>query len=353
MIQIVYFVIEQLVHDLGCRWARLVHERAGERFEIVAAGDRSGPPDEVVTVEAGATTVVVEFAFEPAVEPERRGEAHVAAMTAANGFASLWVVRMAEGAEGIRILIIGHDDAARTFARRVLQRESFVVTEASSGLLGEARALELLPDLILIDWDMPDGQARDAAVRLRGHPFTAGIPIVILSEQRLRAEDKLAALAAGTRGFVTKPVAPEALLQTVRKQLRTRRTEETAATAAAPAPTPPSVTQLVELAELAEQTEAYEDAAQAYGRAAELAGSDVNPDLGNKFRRLAGKMYLTLAESAADPLTIQRAYSAAARAFLAAGNVRLATMSNDLAKTADEIPHAQNGRSLPKPGRAS
>ena len=140
MIQIVYFVIEQLVRDLGCSWARLIHERAGERFEIIGAGERNGPPDEVVTVEAGATTVVVEFAFEPAIGPDRRGEAHVAALTAANGFASLWVVRVAEGADGVSVLIIGHDDAVRTFARRVLQRESFVVTEATTGLLGEARA---------------------------------------------------------------------------------------------------------------------------------------------------------------------------------------------------------------------
>jgi hypothetical protein len=56
-------------------------------------------------------------------------------------------------------------------------------------------------------------------------------------------------------------------------------------------------------------------------RAAELAS---NPDMSNKFHRLSGKMYLMLAEHSQDTHVIRFGYSAAARAFLTAGNMSLA-----------------------------
>jgi hypothetical protein len=96
----------------------------------------------------------------------------------------------------------------------------------------------------------------------------------------------------------------------------------------------PNLARFVEIAEVAEEQQQYDDAAGAYGRAADLAAMVANPDIGNKFRRLAGKMYLLLAESAADPERIQHGYTSAARSFLAAGNLTLAATAHKSAKEA-------------------
>jgi CheY-like chemotaxis protein len=229
----------------------------------------------------------------------------------------------------------------RTIVRHVLQREGFSVIEAPNGLIGHARALEFRPDLIIIDWMMPELDGHDAAIRLKADPFTAAIPIVMLTS-RSQAADKVAALAAGVQDFLTKPFAPAILTKSVKQQLRWRRllADESASVVAAPPPRPaltaeaPTLAGFVEVAEIAEERLAYDDAAEAYARAADLAQTVANPDIGNKFRRLSGKMYLLLAENSSDPESVRRGYSNAARAFLAAGNITLASSAHQAAKEA-------------------
>jgi DNA-binding response OmpR family regulator len=251
------------------------------------------------------------------------------------------LVRDAESTDTGRILIVDDDEGVRTLVRRVLEQEGFAVIEAPNGLIGHARALEFRPDLIIIDWMMPELDGHDAAIRLKADPFTAAIPIVMLTS-RSQAEDKVAALAAGVQDFLTKPFEAAPLTASVRQELRWRRllADDSSAVVAAPPPRPvataesQNLARFVEVAEVAEEQRAYDDAAQAYGRAADLAVTVANPDIGNKFRRLAGKMYLLLAESAADPASIQHGYTSAARSFLAAGNITLATTAHKSAKEA-------------------
>jgi DNA-binding response OmpR family regulator len=251
------------------------------------------------------------------------------------------LVRDAESPDTGCILIVDDDSDLRTIVRRVLQREGFAVLEATNGLIGHARALEFRPDLIIIDWMMPELNGRDAALRLKADPFTAMIPIVMLTSQA-HAKDKLVALAAGIQDFLAKPVEPAQLTASVRQQLRWR--QLLAATASPLAAVPPlapsatadasALTRFVEIAEVAEEQRAYKDAAHAYARAAELATAVANPDIANKFRRLSGKMYLLLAESAADSIAIEHGYKNAARAFLSAGNIQLAATAHQSAKEA-------------------
>lgn len=251
------------------------------------------------------------------------------------------LVRDAESTDTGRILIVDDDDGVRTLVRHVLEQEGFAVLEAPNGLIGHARALEFRPDLIIIDWMMPELDGHDAAIRLKADPFTAAIPVVMLTS-RSQAEDKVAALAAGVQDFLNKPFEPLTLTRSVRQQLRWRRllADDSSAVAAVAPPRPaataemPNLARFVAVAEVAEERQAYDDAAQAYARAADLAMTVANPDIGNKFRRLSGKMYLLLAESAADPGSIQHGYSSAARSFLAAGNISLAATAHQSAKEA-------------------
>jgi DNA-binding response OmpR family regulator len=254
------------------------------------------------------------------------------------------VKQLAEGPGGRvtgSILIVDDDAEERALVRHVLEAEGFAVIEAPNGLIGHARALEFKPDLIIIDWMMPELDGHDAAIRLKADPFTAAIPIVMLTS-RAQPEDKVAALDAGVQDFLTKPFEPKALNDSVRQQLRWRNlladSSSAVVAAAPPRPAPtaemPNLARFVEIAEVAEEQQHYDDAADAYGRAADLAVTVANPDIGNKFRRLAGKMYLLLAESAADPDRIQHGYTSAARSFLAAGNITLAATAHNSAKEA-------------------
>jgi CheY-like chemotaxis protein len=342
MNEIVDVVLKQLVNVYGCRWATMVQEQGGERTELARAGRVSGPPDDTVLEINGGVTLLVEFAFGARATSDQKSEARILATSLAQGTASLRAFRAAEDeSEGGSILIVDDDPGVRTIVRHVLQREGFSVIEAPNGLIGHARALEFRPDLIIIDWMMPELDGHDAAIRLKADPFTAAIPIVMLTS-RSQAADKVAALAAGVQDFLTKPFAPAILTKSVKQQLRWRRllADESASVVAAPPPRPaltaeaPTLAGFVEVAEIAEERLAYDDAAEAYARAADLAQTVANPDIGNKFRRLSGKMYLLLAENSSDPESVRRGYSNAARAFLAAGNITLASSAHQAAKEA-------------------
>jgi DNA-binding response OmpR family regulator len=340
--EIVAVILQQLVAFYGCAWATMVQEQGGERVELGRAGEVTGSPDDAVLEIQGPVTLLVEFAFVAGATSTQQSEARILAHSLANGIASLRAFRAAEAESDTgTILIVDDDLGVRTIVRHVLQREGFLVIEAPNGLVGHARALEFRPDLIIIDWMMPELDGHDAAIRLKADPFTAAIPIVMLTS-RSQSEDKVAALAAGVQDFLTKPFAPATLTKSVRQQLRWRRllADGTASIVPAAPPRPeataemPNLARFVEVAEIAEERLAYDDAAEAYAHAADLAQTVANPDIGNKFRRLSGKMYLLLAEIGDDPETIRRGYTNAARAFLAAGNITLASSAHQSAKEA-------------------
>ncbi len=341
MNEIVAVIVQQLVRDFGCSWAALMQDQGGTRTEIASAGERGDSVDNAVSEVQGATTIVAEYAFTAGATLEQQREATILATSLVSGYVSLRTVRAAESSDTGSILIVDDDIGVRTIVRHVLQREGFSVIEAPNGLIGHARALEFKPDLIIIDWMMPELDGHDAAIRLKADPFTAAIPIVMLTS-RSQSEDKVAALAAGVQDFLTKPFQPATLTASVRQQLRWRRllADESAATVAEAPPRPAATAEMgnlarfVEIAEVAEERLAYADAAEAYAHAADLAAGVANPDIANKFRRLSGKMYLLLAESGTDAPTIRLGYTRAAHAFLVAGNITLASSAHQSAKEA-------------------
>ncbi len=82
-----------------------------------------------------------------------------------------------------------------------------------------AEALEIArsdpPDLIIMDLRMPVLDGFEAIRKIKGDPFTRGIPLLGVSAQAM-AEDKIDCLSAGADGFVTKPVE----MSTLRKEIR-------------------------------------------------------------------------------------------------------------------------------------
>jgi two-component system, cell cycle response regulator DivK len=105
-----------------------------------------------------------------------------------------------------RLLVLIVDDNQKNLklARDVLRAGGFRTLEAASGAEAIALAAEHLPDVILMDLQLPDMDGIDAARRLARGTRTARIPIVALSAHPLEGGGDWL-LAAGFAGYLEKP----------------------------------------------------------------------------------------------------------------------------------------------------
>jgi len=86
---------------------------------------------------------------------------------------------------------------------------------------------ETLPDLVLLEWDLP-GQSGIALIRrLRAQPRTRDLPIIMVSA-RHGEQDKILALESGADDYITKPFSPREMIARIHALLR-RRTPHAAA----------------------------------------------------------------------------------------------------------------------------
>lgn len=117
------------------------------------------------------------------------------------------------------ILHIEDDPANRLLVRKLLTAEGMQVVDAETGLEGVRRALEIRPDLVLIDLNIPDLDGYEVALRLRGDPATAGTPLVAITAEG----DRDTSLAVGCDGFIAKPIQARRFADEVRTYLAGRR----------------------------------------------------------------------------------------------------------------------------------
>lgn len=103
------------------------------------------------------------------------------------------------------VLIVDDDEQNLKLARDVLHAAGFRTVEAADGATAIALATEHLPNVVLMDLQLPDMSGTDAARKLAETTATAGIPIVALSAQQLGGSGDWL-LGAGFAGFLEKPV---------------------------------------------------------------------------------------------------------------------------------------------------
>ncbi len=117
-----------------------------------------------------------------------------------------------------RVLVVDDDDTARRFLIRAIERGGLDVDEATSGPDALAQIEAHLPDLVLLDSQMPEMTGDEVLHALRNDPRTAELPVIIVTG-RGGVGDRIAGLDAGANDLVTKPVHPDELLTRVRAQL--------------------------------------------------------------------------------------------------------------------------------------
>jgi Response regulators consisting of a CheY-like receiver domain and a winged-helix DNA-binding domain len=132
-----------------------------------------------------------------------------------------------------KILVVDDNKHLLGLLRLSLKGKGFSITTASDGIDAVQKAIDLAPDLILLDLMLPGLDGFGVCETLRKHPVTASTPIIImtgLSGQFTR----FAGFESGGNDFITKPVTPKALLGKI-KELLERPPETPEAPAAVPA----------------------------------------------------------------------------------------------------------------------
>jgi two-component system, cell cycle response regulator DivK len=116
------------------------------------------------------------------------------------------------------ILYIEDNEYNRKLVRQLLSRTSYRLIEAVDGEAGLALARKELPNLILMDVQLPKISGLDATRALKADTRTNHIPIIVITSFALSG-DREKATAAGATGYLAKPYSPRELLALVRQYL--------------------------------------------------------------------------------------------------------------------------------------
>jgi diguanylate cyclase (GGDEF)-like protein len=120
-----------------------------------------------------------------------------------------------------RVLIVDDTKNIHALVKARLAGEPVELHSAFSSADGLAMAGTLLPDLVLLDVDMPDVDGFEVCRRLKAQPATMNIPVVFLTGAG-STEAKIRGLELGAVDYVTKPFEPAELRARVRAALRTK-----------------------------------------------------------------------------------------------------------------------------------
>ncbi|THB64915.1 MAG: phosphate regulon transcriptional regulatory protein PhoB [Gammaproteobacteria bacterium] len=119
----------------------------------------------------------------------------------------------------IKLLIVEDEKPIRDMMKVALSRHGFHILEAGSGGEGLDVVDAEQPDLILLDWMLPDMSGIDVAKKLKGHYESREIPIIMVTA-RGEEEDKIKGLEFGADDYITKPFSPKELAARIRAVLR-------------------------------------------------------------------------------------------------------------------------------------
>jgi two-component system phosphate regulon response regulator PhoB len=119
------------------------------------------------------------------------------------------------------VLVVEDEPAIQELISVTLARNGHVVRRTANAKEAYDAVAESLPDVILLDWMLPDGSGPSLARRLRSEARTRDVPIIMLTA-RAHEDDKVAGLESGVDDYVTKPFSPRELEARIQAVLRRR-----------------------------------------------------------------------------------------------------------------------------------
>jgi two-component system phosphate regulon response regulator PhoB len=120
---------------------------------------------------------------------------------------------------GKQILVVEDEKPIRDMIAFGLRRAGFDVSEAEDCGEARARIADSRPDLLLVDWMLPDQSGLELTRAIKRNKETQDLPIILLTA-RADEHDKVAGLEGGADDYVTKPFSPRELLARIQAVLR-------------------------------------------------------------------------------------------------------------------------------------
>jgi len=103
------------------------------------------------------------------------------------------------------ILLVDDDPGVHFIATPILTKQGFTVISAKTGEQGLQLALDIRPDLIILDVIMPGIKGRDLCVKMKAYEVLKNIPVIFLTAKD-SDDDIKAELDAGAVTHLTKPI---------------------------------------------------------------------------------------------------------------------------------------------------
>jgi signal transduction histidine kinase/CheY-like chemotaxis protein len=124
-------------------------------------------------------------------------------------------------------LVLVADDEVHTthMLELIFEREGYHVEIANDGVMALDYAQRLLPDLILLDIQMPGMNGFDVLQALRENQLTANIPTILITAKAMRPADVAHGLNLGADDYLSKPFAPLELIARAESKMKARRLE--------------------------------------------------------------------------------------------------------------------------------
>jgi two-component system phosphate regulon response regulator PhoB len=120
---------------------------------------------------------------------------------------------------GKQILIVEDEKPIRDMIAFGLRRAGFEVREAEDCSTARASIADHRPDLLLVDWMLPDQSGLELTRAIKRNKDTEDMPVILLTA-RAEEQDKVTGLEGGADDYVTKPFSPRELLARINAVLR-------------------------------------------------------------------------------------------------------------------------------------
>lgn len=117
------------------------------------------------------------------------------------------------------ILLIEDEAPIRQMVKFALEREGYEVSEAANAKEARTLIAERVPDLMLVDWMLPDLSGPELIKRLRSEELTHDVPAIMLTA-KADEENMIQGLDHGADDYLTKPVSMKVLSARIKALLR-------------------------------------------------------------------------------------------------------------------------------------
>jgi two-component system phosphate regulon response regulator PhoB len=118
-----------------------------------------------------------------------------------------------------QILIVEDEPPIREMIGFALRKAGFDVRDAGDSRSARLQLADRRPDLVLVDWMLPDMSGLELTRLIKSEADTRDLPVIMLTARATEA-DKIAGLDGGADDYITKPFSPRELLSRINAVLR-------------------------------------------------------------------------------------------------------------------------------------